>query len=242
MATIQTAAAAKATKNPMSPKTTKKSPKKKGKVTTHTPITDLNINAAIQDWLVNGPQSAYGDISSWDTSKVTNMSGVGGSMFYQAYDFNADISKWDTSKVTDMTAMFAYAFNFDGDVSKWDTRKVTDMTAMFALAYSFSGDVSKWDTSKVTSMRTMFYGAQYFNGDVSEWDTSKVTTMFSKLNSGLALDHKLSYMFGINYTLHIPCTIAMFSSAQSFNGDVSKWDTSKVMDMRGKSNRRLGPW
>jgi surface protein len=32
----------------------------------------------------------------------------------------------------------------------------------------------------------------------------------------------------------------MFSFAQSFNGDVSNWDTREVTDMSGKSNRCSG--
>lgn len=39
----------------------------------------------------------YGNISDWDTSSVTDMSGL-----FQDTTFNSDISKWDTSKVTTM--------------------------------------------------------------------------------------------------------------------------------------------
>jgi len=55
------------------------------------------------------PHSFYGPIGCWDTSQVTNMSG----MFHGAYAFNQDIGLWDTSRVTDMNQMFdgAEAFN-----------------------------------------------------------------------------------------------------------------------------------
>ena len=41
-----------------------------------------------------------------------------------------DLSKWDTSKVTNMAAMFANTINLQsvGDLSKWDTSRVTDMS------------------------------------------------------------------------------------------------------------------
>ena len=50
--------------------------------------------------------------------------------------FNGDISQWDVSKVTDMSGMFLYASNFDGDISKWDVSSVTTMSHMFNSATS----------------------------------------------------------------------------------------------------------
>ena len=49
--------------------------------------------------------SSLPDISKWDTSNVTDMSG----MFYKGYTLSSlpDISKWDTSKVTNMSSMFS---------------------------------------------------------------------------------------------------------------------------------------
>ena len=47
-------------------------------------------------------QALIKDISSWDTSNVTDMS----RMFYQSGDFNRDIGGWDTSNVIDMSYMF----------------------------------------------------------------------------------------------------------------------------------------
>ena len=43
------------------------------------------------------------DMPSWDTSLVTDMSGL----FSNKYSFNQDISGWDVSKVTDMSNMFS---------------------------------------------------------------------------------------------------------------------------------------
>jgi surface protein len=41
------------------------------------------------------------DISTWNTSNVTNMAW----MFYRTSRFNSDISNWDVSKVTNMSNM-----------------------------------------------------------------------------------------------------------------------------------------
>ena len=59
-------------------------------------------------------------------------------MFYKATSFNGDLSKWNTGKVTIMGAMFALATSFNRDLSKWDTGKVTDMLGMFNGATSFT--------------------------------------------------------------------------------------------------------
>jgi len=113
----------------------------------------------------------YGDISTWDTSNVTDMS----AMFSNAFEFNGDISTWDTSNVTNMGDMFCNAFKFNGDLRKWKTSNVTDMKYMFTSAINFNGDLSQWDTSNVTDMREMFVGAINFNGDISKWNTSNAT-------------------------------------------------------------------
>ena len=45
--------------------------------------------------------------------------------------FNGDVSKWQTGRVTDMSSMFFGCEIFDTDVSKWDTESVNDMSYMF---------------------------------------------------------------------------------------------------------------
>ena len=117
--------------------------------------------------------SFNGDISEWDVSGVTDMSG----MFGSATSFNGDISPWDVSGVTDMSGMFFDANSFNGDISEWDVSGVTGMHEMFHGARSFNSDLSPWDVSGVTDMYTMFAYADSFNGDISEWDVSGVTDM-----------------------------------------------------------------
>ena len=56
-----------------------------------------------------------GDISTWNTSSVTNMKGV----FWGAYVFNQNISTWDTKNVTNMNHMFEKASVFNQDLSGW---------------------------------------------------------------------------------------------------------------------------
>merc|ERR1712118_637342 len=76
-----------------------------------------------------GAEAFNGDLSNWNTSAVTNMSG----MFYEARAFNGDISSWDTSAVTLMRDMFGKAYAFNQDISNWDVMAVTDNVSMFGL-------------------------------------------------------------------------------------------------------------
>jgi len=138
-----------------------------------------NMNGLFSPWFnesswFNEKSSWFNeDISSWDTSSVTDMT----YMFYKASSFNGDISLWDTSSVTSMGGAFMDALSFNGNISRWETSSVTYMGMMFHSASLFNGDISLWDTSSVTDMDLMFLGASSFNGDVSQWNTSKVKSM-----------------------------------------------------------------
>ena len=158
------------------------------------------------------------DISSWDTSNVTNMS----YMFYRtgrpSSPFILDLSSWNTSNVTNMKGMFGdigTSSTFTLDISSWDTSNVTNMSDMFYLAgdlaTTFTLDLSSWDTSNVTDMSRMFYyagnSAPIFNLDLSSWNTSNVTNM--------------NCMFDR----------AGYSATTWSIGDISSWDTSSVTNM-----------
>ena len=65
--------------------------------------------------------SDKGPINDWDTSLITDMSGLFCGAHCDCGDycslykqFNEDIGNWNTSKVTKMSSMFRYAFVFLG--------------------------------------------------------------------------------------------------------------------------------
>ncbi len=127
----------------------------------------------------------YINISNWDVSKTSNLSGL----FFES-KFNQDISSWDVSNVTDMRGMFADTWEFDQDISSWDVSNVTDMSLAFGWSY-FNQDISQWNVSNVTDMSLMFAGAWEFNQDISSWDVSNVTNMFGMFADTWSFDQDL---------------------------------------------------
>lgn len=134
------------------------------------------------------PKQKFGKISSWDVSRVTDMS--------QLFDhpplknkndryssFNGDLGNWDVSHVTDMKLMFSRALAFEGkNINKWDVKNVENMSGMFKHADRFNAMISGWNTGKVRKMNVMFQNAFAFDQDISRWDVSQVndfTRMFA---------------------------------------------------------------
>ncbi len=158
-------------------------------------------------------------ISTWDTTKVTDMSNTFFSAGYNASSFTLNLSSWNTSSVTTTNSMFAYAgynaSSFTLNLSSWNTSSVTNMSSMFSnagySASSFTLDLSSWDTSSVTSMSQVFlhagYNATSVTLDLSSWNTSSVTSMYEMF-------------WGAGY------------SATTWSvGDLSSWNTSSVTNM-----------
>ena len=109
-----------------------------------------SIKAATKMWLggKNAKKNAkkkYGDIKTWCTGKVTEMS----NLFYGASSFNDDIGNWDTSAVTDMEDMFNQAEAFNQDIGNWDVAKVFRMSDMFAGARAFNKPIGDWQCQRI---------------------------------------------------------------------------------------------
>ena len=159
------------------------------------PDLDGGIYTAVRIWVSDlvqyGPTVAkakYGPIASWDTSAVTNMTG----MFCGTADFNEDISRWDVSNVVEMGYMFNSCTSFNGDLSSWNVSSVKSMAAMFQGATSFNGDLSRWQIGQVKSMNFMFDGATSFNGDLSTWQVGQVKSMLMMFRRATSFTHQLS--------------------------------------------------
>ena len=154
-----------------------------------------SLQAAVNDCLTENTagdcptsQATYGTMNTWDTSKITSLSGI----FFFKQQFNQDVSTWDTSRVTDMSGVFSFAGAFNSDVSNWDTSKVANMKHVFLSATVFNQDVSGWDTSAVTNFERMFASAKAFNQDISSWDVSKAAELQFMFNNAEEFNQDLS--------------------------------------------------
>jgi surface protein len=116
----------------------------------------------------------YGEISTWDTSNVTNMN-----MLFQNYkNFNDDISEWDVSNVKYMNFMFHNCRKFNKPLNKWKVNNVEGFSRMFKGCSNFNQPLNKWDVSNAIYMIEMFSGADIFDKDISDWDLSNIKNCF----------------------------------------------------------------
>ena len=125
--------------------------------------TNQDIREAVELWCRDpvAAEAWYGHIGLWDTSHVTDMSGLFGDYYRNGNSrwFNDDIGRWNVSKVTDMNRMFEGAEKFNQDISGWDVSNVRNMRNMFLGAESFDQDISGWDVDRVLDMTDTFMGS-----------------------------------------------------------------------------------
>ena len=169
------------------------------------------------------------DLSSFDTSKVTNMR----NMFYGISNLaTLNLSNFNTSKVTDMGYMFAAASKLTTlDLSNFDTSKVTNMQAMFnSMSNLTTLNLSNFNTSNVTNMSYMFAVTPNLTTlNLSSFDTSKVTNMYAMFNA----TRNLTTLDLSNFnTSKVTDMSDMFSDMFNLTLlDISNFDTSNVTKM-----------
>lgn len=103
------------------------------------------------------------DVSTWDTSKVTDMS----FMFYNAHALTSlDVRLWNTSNVTSMTYMFCNALSLNLlDLGQWDVRNVTSMNYMFSGTKNLVElNIGGWEiNNQITPYNTVYMFHNYNN-------------------------------------------------------------------------------
>ena len=198
------------------------------------------LQTAVDLWVSNRNSaiSTYGQINTWCTGAITDMS----ELFYNKTTFNDDISNWDVSSVTNMYRMFENTA-FNQDISYWNVSSVTNMSSMFERASAFNQDISSWDVRNVTNMREMFWEATAFNQPIEAWDVSSVTQMNTMFGSS-AFNQPLN-----NWDVSgVTGMSGMFQNTTAFNQPLNSWDVSGATSMNNMFwdatafNQDIGSW
>ena len=73
------------------------------------PTTKEELKNAVKLWCHNQSETLkkYGDINTWNVSKITDMS----ELFKDKKNFNSDIGNWDVSNIVSMEGMFNNILN-----------------------------------------------------------------------------------------------------------------------------------
>lgn len=168
------------------------------------------------------------DLSGWDTSSVTDMSG----MFQYSDITGVNLSGWDTSSVTDLSRMFWGCDELVRvELPGWDVSSAVNMKSMFGCCSSLvSVDLSGWNIASDTSVASMFcfcYSLEDVN--LNGWDVSSLTSLAGLFGDCTSLTHV--DLSGWNPSSATSLS-SMFSDCSSLTSvDLSGWDVSRVEDL-----------
>ena len=197
----------------------------------------------------------YAGIQHWDTSGVTNMSG----MFLNCDKFNQPIGNWDVARVTNMQMMFAGNSQFNRPLEDWNVLNVDNFLGMFLCTLfattddcGFNQNLNKWsdklgggNDNKKINMANMFHGTAFNNGEAAGtsseplvWNTSKVTNLASMFADNASFNQDISSWVVSNVTN----MGSMFSGATSFNQDISGWNVSNGTDFSNFAHNTSSAW
>ena len=139
---------------------------------------------------------------------VSNITSMS-SLFEGLDPHNIKIDQWNVSNVTNMGSMFWDCVNLNVDLNNWNVSNVEDMSFMFDNCKNFDSDLSNWNVDNLKLIEYMFHGCEKFKGTgLKYWHPTKIDTLEST-----------------------------FSECYEFNGDLSNWDVSNVMNMNNAFKR-----
>lgn len=220
------------------------------------PETKQQLVEAVIEWVKPKNDSLSKDttkynqvyIGDWDTSLITDMSGL----FKNITTLIGDITNWDVSQVTDMSEMFSGAYTFNQNISNWNVSQVTNFTDIFTDAVS---DVTRcliangthwsqnsaFDSIKNDFLATCASAFRPNNDELSaavlEWvksdtDSSKNPSAYNNVHISDWDTSNVTSMRGLFVASDWSAPIH-----PDFNEDISRWNTSKVTNMDGTFGR-----
>ena len=204
-------------------------------------VTDMTGSfAGSYDGMIARYNYFNGDITKWDTSKVTKTQ----RMFQYCVSFDQPIGNWDVSKVNNMRQMFNHAKMFNQPLGNWNVSSALNMKEMFNGANRFNQPIGNWTVSSVGDMQGMFIGASNFNQPIGNWDVSNVTDMSRMFGSAEAFNQPIG-----NWTVsEVKNMESMFRKASKFNQPIGNWTVSEVKSMKNmfndaiRFNQPIGNW
>ena len=133
-------------------------------------LTNTTLRKLVAYWCQDRDRAEriFGNISIWDTSKVTDMS----NLFENKKTFNDNINGWNVSLVTNMSYMFCRCENFNQPLDSWNVGNVVNMQGMFQDACNFNQPLSSWQVGshgKTVNIDRMFERATAFNQSLDTW-------------------------------------------------------------------------
>lgn len=162
------------------------------------------------------------DVSTFDTSQVTNMS----CLFSECHKLHSiNFGNFNTEKVVNMSALFQECYSLASiDLSSFDTSRVVDMSCLFNECKKLTSlDITNFNTSRVTSMSALFQKCFLLTSiDLSSFDTSSVMDMSLMFNRCSKLESINLSNFNTERVINMSglfqlCTSLTFVDLGSFN-------------------------
>ena len=144
--------------------------------------TNSNVNMSLM-MSFNNQLTSVGDISSWDVSRVTNLSYLGANCSVLQLP---NLSSWDTGNVTTLRNAFS-GMGTNASVSgieNWDTSSLVGSGAMqcFYLCRALNTTAINWDLRNCNNIYQLFRQADFQNGSFTmNIQTSSTLTNASQL-------------------------------------------------------------
>ena len=163
------------------------------------PITQDNIYATVYAFVASATSEAtiasYGHITTWDTSGVTDMSGL----FSGTATFNSDIGGWNVSNVTNMNNMFLGAISFNQDLSLWEAIHIPFVPLDFATSATNFQDTTRyphWGKYRLNVVGnrflTLLQNSPYTDAGISDVFIVPITTI-STVNTAVTGIYTVEY-------------------------------------------------